>query len=314
MQHLPPEILREVISFSLASRSSNSELGVSIKREWASIEPLTLASKAYRYIALNAWFQSLFVTSPSDIVEFKAMFPDIGRVKELHCVQLNARKISVWNFCELKHVAKIRLDWLSRGNMSPHYGSHNTADRLPFVHAPPTVKELDIRGIPWPDPHVFVNIDFIFPQLEVLRLRQPKIWCCLCNTCSIARFRSPGPETITYSGGRGLPDLQYLHAVYITIGDFGEGKTSLNREHNPHFWIGECDSCMDIMYEDESFREQWVARKKGLTAKDGHVAPPALVKVEWNFWKAEAMEEVDVEESGDELIEELEEELEEDDI
>ncbi|KAG6908853.1 hypothetical protein DXG01_003019 [Tephrocybe rancida] len=124
----------------------------------------------------------------------------------------------------------------------------------------------------------------------------------------------PGPEKIVYEGGGGLPmhyarvlqDLRHLHTIIITIADFGGGKTTLQDgpEHNPYAWAGECDRCMGMMYEDEPFRDQWVARKKGLTAKDGYVAPPALKRVEWNFWMAEGSEEVDVEESEDELVDE----------
>ncbi|KAG6856870.1 hypothetical protein H0H87_012687 [Tephrocybe sp. NHM501043] len=239
------------------------------------------------------------------------MFPDIGggMSRELHCVQTNTRKSSIWDLGGLKNLKKIRLDWLS-AYMAPHYGSNNSADRLPFTHAPLSIVEVDIRGVPWPSPNVFLNIHAIFPNLNVLRLWQQRIWCGLCHTCCVARFSSPGPEKIVYEGGGGLPmhyarvlrDSQHLHTIYITIADFGDGKTSLRPDNNPYAWAGECDSCMEIMYEDETFRTQWVAKKKGLTDKDGYIAPPVLTKVEWNFWKAEGFEEVEVEESGDELF------------
>ncbi|KAG6853998.1 hypothetical protein C0991_011655 [Blastosporella zonata] len=105
---------------------------------------------------------------------------------------------------------------------------------------------------------------------------------------------------------RVLRDLQHLHTIHITIADFGGGKTLLMPDNNPYEWAGECDSCMEIMYDDVAFRDHWVARKKGLTGTDGYVAPPALTRVEWNFWRAEGSEEVDVEESGDEMFEEAE--------
>lgn len=56
---------------------------------------------------------------------------------------------------------------------------------------------------------------------------------------------------------------------------------------------------MEIMYEDESFRDHWVASKKDITS-NRYLAPPTLNEVEWNFWRAEASEEVDVEESSTE--------------
>ncbi|KAG6876389.1 hypothetical protein C0993_003479 [Termitomyces sp. T159_Od127] len=104
---------------------------------------------------------------------------------------------------------------------------------------------------------------------------------------------------------RVLRDLQHLHTVSITIADFGGGKFFLgdSPERNPYLWAGECDSCMEIMYEDECFRDLWVAKKKD-TKMNRYLAPPTLNVVEWKFWRAEASEEVDVEESGDESTEE----------
>ncbi|KAG5722950.1 hypothetical protein E4T56_gene5103 [Termitomyces sp. T112] len=315
--YLPLELLHEIILVSLSSSpTAPEETGVSIKQNWASLEPLTLASKVYRKQALNAWFRTLYAKTPSDVFHFGLIFPDFcGITREFHGVQLNTRKSSVWDLGRLKQLKKIRLDWLSP-YMTPHYGS-NMSDRLPFTHAPPTVKELDIRGIPWPSPIVFLNIHTIFPNLNILCLRQQRIWCGLCHTCCVPRFSSPGPEKIVYTDGGGLPlhysrvlrDLQHLHTIYITIADFGGGKTMLrdSPDHNPYRWAGECDSCMEIMYEDKVFRDMWVAKKMDITM-NGYGAPPVLNKVEWNFWKAEASEEIDVEESGDELTEELAEE------
>lgn len=87
----------------------------------------------------------------------------------------------------------------------PHHGSDDPADRLPFTNVSSSVTELDIRGLPWPSPLVFHNIGGILPELQILKMRQPKIWCGLCHTCSVVRFRSPGPKTIVYEGGLGLP-------------------------------------------------------------------------------------------------------------
>jgi hypothetical protein len=120
-------------------------------------------------------------------------------------VQPASSDIQVWELCGFERLAKIRLDWLPKA-MSPHYyGSADPADRLPFTHVPSTVTELDIRGLPWPSPLIFYNIGRILPSLQVIRLRQQKVWCGLCHTCSVARFHTPGPGRIVYEDGLGLP-------------------------------------------------------------------------------------------------------------
>ncbi|KAF8066693.1 hypothetical protein FPV67DRAFT_1416680 [Lyophyllum atratum] len=322
--YIPPELVHDIISFVLDPPAvAADERGVSFKHDWSSLEALTLTSKAYRTLALNAWFRTLFIKVPSDIHVLQAMFPDVaGAIKQLHCVQTHTKSTSVWNLRGLTHLSTVRLDWLSP-SMMPHYGSKDPADRLPFTNVSSSVTELDIRGLPWPSPMVFHNIHNILPDLNILRLRQERIWCGLCHTCSVARFTSPGPEEIIYKGGGGLPmhyarafgSLQHLHTVTITIADFGGGKTTLQdgEEHNPYLWAGECDRCMEIMYEDDVFRDEWVARKKGLASTDKephrstYVAPPALKRVEWRFWRSEGSEEMDVQESEDELSETSEE-------
>ncbi|GLB40976.1 hypothetical protein LshimejAT787_0901910 [Lyophyllum shimeji] len=244
------------------------------------------------------------------------MFPGVaGRVRELHCVQTETRKTSIWDLRSLKHLSKIRLDWHPRSMLLPRYTDR--ADRLPFAHVASSVIELEVRGLPWPSPLTFCNIHHIFPDLNVLRLQQERIWCGLCHTCSVARFRSPGPGKIVYEAGVGLPmhyaqtfsALQRLHTVFITIPDFGGGSTTLKEggEFNKYLWAGECDRCMEVMYEDDAFRDSWVARKKGLSctdkdsAKAVYVPPPALKRVEWRVWNAEGSEELDVQESEDEF-------------
>lgn len=119
-------------------------------------------------------------------------------------MQLVSQETQVWQLSDFERLTKVRLDWLLQ-TMMPHYGSEDPADRLPFTHVPSTVMELDIRGLPWPSPLIFHNIGGILPNIQVLRLRQQRIWCGLCHTCSVARFHAPGPEKIVYEGGLGLP-------------------------------------------------------------------------------------------------------------
>jgi len=96
--------------------------------------------------------------------------------------------------------------------------------------------------------------------------------------------------------------LLRLHTVCITIPDFGQGRTTLadGKGQNQYLWAGECDRCMGIMYEDDAFRDGWVARKQG-RIREGednngvYIRPPALRKVEWRFWKDTDEEEREIE-------------------
>ena len=71
-----------------------------------------------------------------------------------------------------------------------------------------------------------------------------------------------------------------------------------NTNVNPNLWSGECDTCMMMMYDDDSaFREKWVARKRrvGLACGDGQkdVRPPKLRRVEYRFSTVDGGEEED---------------------
>jgi hypothetical protein len=99
---------------------------------------------------------------------------------------------------------------------------------------------------------------------------------------------------------RSFCSLLHLHSVYITIPDFGLGHTTLSDDkgQNQYLWAGECDRCMGIMYDDEAFRDHWVARKQGIrfegkASENVYVRPPALRRVEWRFWKTDETEDSD---------------------
>ncbi|GAW02812.1 protein [Lentinula edodes] len=74
--------------------------------------------------------------------------------------------------------------------------------------------------------------------------------------------------------------LEYLETIHIMVGVLESGKTTLGSEkgQNPNFWSGECDRCMEIMYEDETFKREWVAKKQNDAVK-----PPMLSTVEWRM-------------------------------
>ena len=71
-----------------------------------------------------------------------------------------------------------------------------------------------------------------------------------------------------------------------------ETTRSSNTSINLNLWSGECDPCMAMKYDDDAFREKWVARKRrvGLACGDGDngdsqkdVRPPKLRRVEYRF-------------------------------
>lgn len=70
---------------------------------------------------------------------------------------------------------------------------------------PSTISTLEVRGLEWPEPMTLKLIVKAAPQLCVLIMRQPMIWCGLCNTCSISELKEPIPKSIMYENGVGLP-------------------------------------------------------------------------------------------------------------
>ncbi|TFK34615.1 hypothetical protein BDQ12DRAFT_726667 [Crucibulum laeve] len=296
---IPPELVREIIwyIFNSSPPVHSEEPGVSVKPPWKWLEGFSRTSKTSRDLVLQAWFSRLFIQLPSDISYIHEHFFELsGWTRELHCVQTESQKVDVWNLAGFERLSSIRLDWLPL-TMIPHAYSNEATEGLPFLHVPSSVVELDIRGLPWPSPACFTFVARNFPDLRILRMRQKRIWCGLCHTCSMASFLLPGPVVINYENGLGLPihyatilsSLENLEAVYITIAYRASGNTVLDGENddsNPDLWVGECDRCMEIMYEDKEFREKWVSRKKRLNEDEQiDIRPPALKKVVWKFWK-----------------------------
>lgn len=102
-----------------------------------------------------------------------------------------------------------------------------------------------------------------------------------------------------------LAPLEYLEEVVTIIPNHGLGFTTLgstdpdsntdtnpetsNTNLNPNSWSGECDTCMVMMYDDDAFREKWVARKRRVGLAGGNddgqkdVRPPKLRRVEYRF-------------------------------
>lgn len=98
---------------------------------------------------------------------------------------------------------------------------------------------------------------------------------------------------------RALYPLRKLHTVTLTIANFGNVRSILfsDVKKNPHLWAGECNRCVEVMYEDEAFKDRWIMKKKESET------PPALKRVEWYFFNADGSEEDYLVESEDEWSE-----------
>jgi hypothetical protein len=66
------------------------------------------------------------------------------------------------------------------------------------------IQHLEIRGITWLDPFVMRHIAEGVPNLRSLRLKQPLVWCGLCNTIGAPSFKII-PGRMVYDDGTGLP-------------------------------------------------------------------------------------------------------------
>ncbi|KAJ3886485.1 hypothetical protein GG344DRAFT_69631 [Lentinula edodes] len=285
---LPPELLREIISFHISQNITlvdTKHVGSS-KPSWQLFSSLSLASKILRTLALEAWFAILCVRRDEDLLDEFMPFPEIKTwTREIHFMQWTEDSSS-WNFEGFTRLKKIRIDCSKTDIVPPKFPSGLVISND---------IELEIRNLYWPSPLVAQCISRIFPKLKVLRLRQARTWCGLCHTCCIPEFRSPVPKSIRYEDGMGLPvhyalafsSLEYLETIHIMVGVLESGKTTLGsgKGQNPNLWSGECDRCMEIMYEDETFKREWVAKKQNVTVK-----PPMLSTVEWSFLPKEEFE------------------------
>ena len=76
--HLPTELLRQiVIDYASSERQAGDQASQprhSYKPPWSTIQPLTLASKVLRELALEAWFEIYYAHSPDDLLHVWPMF------------------------------------------------------------------------------------------------------------------------------------------------------------------------------------------------------------------------------------------------
>lgn len=79
---LPIELLNEIV-LHLCSPSeediANVQPGDSPKPEWADIAGISMASHKLRNLVLQAWFRTLCISSPEDLIYGDYIFPDIKK-------------------------------------------------------------------------------------------------------------------------------------------------------------------------------------------------------------------------------------------
>ena len=66
---LPVELLRQIVlDYAFSERQTEDFARKSYKPKWTTIQPLTIASKILRILALEAWFEVYFAHSPEDLL------------------------------------------------------------------------------------------------------------------------------------------------------------------------------------------------------------------------------------------------------
>ncbi|KAF8908171.1 hypothetical protein CPB84DRAFT_1674454 [Gymnopilus junonius] len=303
---LPLELVNEIVHYILDSappRSGDSaEEGQNLKPDWNLIRSFTLTSHAFRHLGLASWFRQLYLPSASDLEAIDTYFPLIKSqwCRHLHCVQPSG-KIIIWDLSGFQRLFSLRLDWLKKSRVD----YDETGDVIPFIKADESpIRDLEIRGVRYLSPMMLNALTCPFAHVMTLKLHVEKIWCGLCHTVNSIRFPTPAPKSFEYKGGLGLPihyarvlySLGSLEKVYIRILDRKHGVQTpgLSADSNDNFWVGECDRCMLLMYDDEKFLKAWVARKRGskidgIDEKVIYKAPPRLQLVQWDFYHLDVL-------------------------
>ncbi|KAF8882093.1 hypothetical protein BD779DRAFT_943611 [Infundibulicybe gibba] len=294
--YIPPELLREIISYLFSSAPGSPEIGSN--KPSNTLSPVSQASKSLRAICLEIWFRTFYTQEPSDIVYLREHFPQslLTWTRVVHCAQQthNINSPAFWDLRGFQQLEKIRLDWLASWIPS------SAPSRNPTFRFDSVIRELEIRGLDWPSPLMFPYIHSNFPEIRVLHLWQTRSWCNLCHVCSVLSFQDPCPKEVTYEGGFGLPlaysrflaKFEFLATVHIFVVARGGGRTTLSQSDNPNLWAGECDQCMHLIYMDDQFRQNYVEVKKGTngfktSTGSIYLRPPALEKVQWRFQEPE---------------------------
>ncbi|KAI0674280.1 hypothetical protein C8Q78DRAFT_1067363 [Trametes maxima] len=280
---LPTELLREIV-FHYSQGAPLQEQEASRERckpLWTHFEPLSLTSKVLRQLSLEAWFEVYYAQSPEDLSNGWPEFSTWTR--ELHCVELGTdlrvRPVVQWDMRTFRRLRKLRVDFDPK---------QSNAMLLTRFDQPPTIasqlQELELHDISWPSPMIIRFIGQTFSGLRVLKMAQDLAWCSLCNTCCFATFKDPPPEEIMYDKVVGLPrhyatflaSLSQLEFIHLTV-SYGLGGSISLSSCNDVLWTGECDACMDIMFESADYKRGWAERKATIER------PPFLKSVRWRF-------------------------------
>ncbi|KAI0826636.1 hypothetical protein BC628DRAFT_1495469 [Trametes gibbosa] len=284
---LPTELLREIVQYyAHAVRWREAQVPMqSYKPRWLDYQPLILASKALRKLALETWFEVFYAQSLDNLL---CAWPEFSVwTRELHCVELDTDLESrpmQWNLQAFHRLRKLRIDFDATKS--------NAMLLMRFDHPRVVVshiQELEIYDLSWPSPMMLSLVSNAFSGLHTLKLAQDLIWCSLCNICRFATFKDHPPEEIVYEKVVGLPkyyatnlmSLTHLHTVELTVRYGLGGSTSLT--HNDNIWMGKCDACMDILFADwVGFKVEWMEKKKLSES------PCSLKCVRWRFQHRDA--------------------------
>ncbi|KAF5353941.1 hypothetical protein D9756_007154 [Leucocoprinus leucothites] len=298
---LPFELVHEIVRASLDFVAVNRAPGLNTKPPWDSISSLSLTCKAIRRLVLRAWFCRLYTENPEDTTQLTRRIAQVEKawVKYIHCVQMDRENspcdfVTPWNFEGYCQLETVRLDWISPVTTSAGFD--------PFVNAPSTIVNFDLRGRYWPIPSTYSFIPRCLPFIRNLILYQQEVWCGLCFTVNEVELRKPISHRIQYDSGFGLPihyakvlePLSFLDHVSIKIPVYDSGSISMSESSNYYMWSGECDSCQSLLLADRSFADGYVSRKQQgiIRLADGTEhrwkQPPSLRSVEWIFIPATA--------------------------
>ncbi|KAI0916255.1 hypothetical protein AcW1_009919 [Taiwanofungus camphoratus] len=221
---LPTELVREIILYAVHNACPSTLVPATASRskpEWKCIENLSLVSRTFRILFLEAWFEIFVAKDPSDLLQIDIYSQISSWTSQLHCRDRDRAlhdDDTQWDLRRFPRVCKLRLD------VDPLDYNY----RLRFRHTPPALQELEMHDHPWPSPMVMQSIAETFPELRVLKLSQNAIWCGLCNTCNVASFNVPPPSPLVYTSGKGLPShyhqflaplvhLQTVHLIHFEV-------------------------------------------------------------------------------------------------
>ncbi|KAH9923530.1 uncharacterized protein B0H18DRAFT_465037 [Fomitopsis serialis] len=312
---LPVELLYVIIFYFVDSRTPGrtSSLArdkgypwrpvVAIKPEWHEVQPLTLVSKVFREIVLEAWFQTYVMYIPKLHLseEWLSTIPGVvSWTRILHCIVpyqmiggvANGFFNSEMDLTMFTHLRKVQFD------AHPYEDAYVATRTLRLGIVLPTVLEFELRYHLRPSPDQLVHMPNVFPNLQVLDLHQERAWCSLCDTCNILHLDQVPPSSVTYNNGDGLPklynrhlaSLPHLRTVRLSAAYTLDGEVCLQELSTP--WRGECGECTARFLTDEDFTPEWEAQNKA----EPH--PPSLREVVWTFAPA-TQEALDAESGSD---------------